>query len=351
MNNKSGPNFLLLITHYPLPIILMFIDQATITVKAGDGGPGCVGFHREKFVPKGGPDGGDGGKGGSILFRVDANIHTLMDFRYKRAYVAKNGAPGAGNKKSGKSADDITILIPPGTTIINAETDTIMIDLVDPGATFAIAKGGDGGRGNAQFATPTNRTPRKAEDGWPGEEFGLRLELKLIADVGLIGLPNAGKSTLLSRLSSARPKIAAYPFTTLEPMLGVAYLAAHQSFVIADIPGLIEGASDGKGLGHEFLRHVERTKILLHLIDVSSEDPIGDFETIRNEVETFNPELAKKPTYFVWTKSDLMPPDEKLPDLDTDLKPISAVTGEGLEELKWFLFEQLAKLKKAAYDL
>ena len=324
----------------------MFIDFVSIFVKAGKGGAGCVSFHREKYVPKGGPDGGDGGHGGSVILIVDANIRTLMDLRYKRRYVAKNGAPGGGNNKTGKSASNVIIKVPPGTMVFDQATHELIVDLTDDGAEFVIAKGGDGGRGNARFATPTNRAPRRAESGWPGEERMLDLELKLIADVGLLGLPNAGKSTLLSCLSAARPKIAAYPFTTLEPMLGVVYLGDLKSFVMADIPGLIEGASEGRGLGLEFLRHVERTKILLHLVDVSAENPIKDYETICNEIEKYSPELAKKPSFLLLTKFDLLQPDDKLPNLPTELKPISAITGENLTELKYFLHNQLIALKE-----
>ncbi len=319
----------------------MFIDQATIYVKGGDGGSGVVSFCREKYVPKGGPDGGDGGKGGDISLKVDANIHTLMDFRYRREYIAASGQKGEGNRRSGKGADAITILLPPGTLVYDNGSGELLADMTEIGRTFLAAKGGDGGRGNSHFATPTHRTPHRAEPGWPGSGRHLRLELRLIADVGLIGLPNAGKSTLLSRLSAARPKIADYPFTTLEPILGVVYMGEYQSYVVADLPGLIEGASQGRGLGHEFLRHVERTKILLHLVDISSETPEADYQTIRNELSAYSPELMKKPTYLVWTKKDLLTPDLKLPDLPTDLPIISAVTGEGIKELSFFLLEKL----------
>lgn len=324
----------------------MFIDHATIHLKAGDGGAGCTSFRREKYVPKGGPDGGDGGRGGSIILEVDENIQTLLDFKYQREYRAPNGQSGRGSNQTGKSGDDILIRVPPGTVALDDATEQVIIDLTEPGQQHVIAQGGDGGRGNARFATPTDRAPRRHEPGWPGEERTIRLELKLIADVGLIGLPNAGKSTLLSRLSAAKPKVAAYPFTTLEPMLGVVYIGEFKHFVMADIPGLIEGASDGKGLGHEFLRHVERTKLLIHLLDVSSFDPEGDYHTIRQELESYNPELAQKPTFLVWTKSDLLTEETELPDLESPLSPISAVTGDGLSELKYFIYQQLQKFSQ-----
>ncbi|OQY27793.1 MAG: GTPase ObgE [Candidatus Cloacimonetes bacterium 4572_55] len=323
----------------------MFIDQATIHVKAGNGGAGSRSFRREKFAPKGGPDGGDGGRGGSVILKVDENVQTLLDVKYQRFYRAKNGGKGLGTKKFGKSANDLVILVPSGTLVMNDETDDIVVDLVYQGQQFVAAKGGDGGRGNTHFSTPTNRAPHYAEPGWPGEERTLRLELKLIADVGLIGLPNAGKSTLLSRLSAARPKVGAYPFTTLEPMLGVVRVGNFKSFVAADIPGLIQGASQGKGLGHEFLRHVERTKILLHLVDVTTEDPVQDYYTIRKELETYSPELAKKPAYFIWTKADLLSDTWQAPDLQTQLDPISAVTGKGVQKLIYFLHNQLLSLQ------
>ncbi len=321
----------------------MFIDTANIHIQAGHGGAGCISFHREKFVPKGGPDGGDGGRGGSVILEVDSNIHTLLDFKYRREYKAKSGRRGKGSNKSGKSGKDVVIRVPPGTVAINDDTNLVLVDLTESGRKFAAAKGGDGGRGNARFATATDRAPRKAEPGWPGQEINLRLELKLIADVGLIGLPNAGKSTLLSRMSAARPKIADYPFTTLEPMLGVVNVGEYKHFVVADIPGLIEGASQGKGLGHEFLRHVERTKILLHLVDLSSEDPAADYRAIRHELKAYNPELAKRPAYLLWTKKDLLSESQQLPDLHSELAPISAVSGEGLKELTYFLHNRLTK--------
>ena len=280
----------------------MFIDYATITVKAGDGGAGCVAFRREKFVPKGGPSGGDGGKGGNVVVVADEHIHTLMDFRYTKHYKAERGQHGQGSNKTGKSGNDEYIRLPVGTVIKDAETDAVLADLVSHGQTEVIARGGRGGKGNARYVTPTNQAPRDWEPGFPGEEKQIVLELKLIADIGLVGLPNAGKSTLLSRISAARPKVAAYPFTTLAPNLGIVQLDEFRSFVVADIPGLIEGAHTGKGLGYQFLRHIERKRIISILIDSTSENIQTEYQTLMNELESYNSDLTNKPKLIVFTK-------------------------------------------------
>lgn len=323
----------------------MFIDYAKIFIKAGDGGSGCVAFRREKHVPKGGPAGGDGGNGGDIRVEADEHIHTLMDFRYTKQYKAERGQHGQGSNKTGKNGQDITIRLPVGTIVRDAESGKVLADLVHHGQSAVIAKGGRGGKGNARYVTPTNQAPREWEPGFPGEEREMILELKLIADVGLIGLPNAGKSTLLSRISSARPKIADYPFTTLAPNLGIVKLEDYQSFVVADIPGLIEGAHTGKGLGHQFLRHIERTKILSILLDVTSETLEADYHTLLTELQSYSPELAQKPRIVVFSKCDLLPSasiDFQLENENVESLAISAVTGENLAKLLniwWQLLE------------
>ena len=323
----------------------MFIDEAKITVIAGNGGHGAVSFRREKYVPKGGPDGGDGGKGGDVIVRADHNLHTLLDFRYRRIFKAKSGKQGEGSQKTGKSGADVIIRVPCGTIIKDADTGQVLADLIHDGEQVIVAKGGKGGRGNAHFATPTQRAPRYAEQGKPGEQREIILELKLIADVGLVGFPNAGKSTLLSRLSAAKPKIADYPFTTLSPNLGIVAYKDHLSFVMADIPGLIEGAHQGKGLGLKFLKHIERTRVLAYLIDITSKDIAGELAALRHELEEFNPNLLKKPSLLVLTKIDLL--NEKPVDLDNlhqlemPIMQISAITGRGLDELKAKLWELL----------
>jgi GTP-binding protein len=287
---------------------MKFVDYVKIYVKAGDGGRGCVSFRREKYVPKGGPDGGDGGKGGDVIIRASSELHTLLDHRYQKTYKAKRGEHGKGSNMKGKDGEDLIIQVPIGTVVKDADSEEILADLDEDGKDLIVARGGKGGLGNAHFATPINQTPRYAQPGQKGEEKWIILELKLLADVGLIGLPNAGKSTLISIISSARPKIADYPFTTLTPVLGVVKYKDYQSFVVADIPGLIEGAHKGAGLGHQFLRHVERTSILLHLVDVSDylqSDPVGDFEKIQKELELYNPELINKPFAVVGTKIDI----------------------------------------------
>lgn len=302
-------------------VIIMFVDIAKIKIKAGDGGNGVVSFHREKYVASGGPDGGDGGKGGDVVFKVDDNLATLADFRYKRKYKAPNGQPGSGGRRNGKKGEDLVILVPRGTVIREVQSGKIMADMSDD-ETFIAAKGGRGGWGNPHFATPTRQTPRFAKNGTPGEEWEVSLELKLLADVGLIGFPNVGKSTFISVVSQAKPIIADYHFTTLTPVLGVVSLGEGSSFVMADIPGLIEGASDGVGLGHEFLRHVERCRLLVHVIDAAGSegrDPIEDFEKINEELKKFNPELAKREQIVVGNKIDLAE-DEQIERLQNYFK-------------------------------
>ena len=291
----------------------MFVDIAKIKIKAGDGGNGAVSFHREKYVASGGPDGGDGGKGGDIVFKVDDNLATLSDFRYKRKYKAPNGQPGSGGRRNGKKGEDLIIYVPRGTVIREVQSGKIMADMSDDDV-FIAAKGGRGGWGNPHFATPTRQAPRFAKNGAPGEEWEITIELKLLADVGLLGFPNVGKSTFISVVSEAKPIIADYHFTTLTPVLGVVSMGEGNSFVMADIPGLIEGASDGVGLGHEFLKHVERCRLLVHIIDVAGSegrDPISDFEKINEELVKFNPELAEREQIVVGNKLDLAS-DEQL---------------------------------------
>ena len=326
---------------------MQFVDYVKIHVKAGDGGKGCISFRREKYVPRGGPDGGDGGRGGHIIFRATDTLNTLLDQTYHREYRARRGQHGMGKKMHGKDGEDHIILVPVGTIIKDADTKDILIDLDRNGMEAVIAKGGKGGLGNSHFATPTRQAPRYAQPGEEGEEMWLILELKLLADVGLIGLPNAGKSTLLSVISSAKPKIADYPFTTLRPVLGVVKLSDFRSFVVADIPGLIEGAHKGVGLGFQFLRHVERTSILLHLVDVSEtrdDDPVENFEKINRELELYGPELIKKPQAVAGTKLDVAGKEERLDRLERyckmnkiDFFPVSAVTGRGIKDLLAYL--------------
>jgi GTP-binding protein len=332
-----------------------FVDQAKIYVKAGNGGAGCVSFRREKYVPKGGPDGGDGGDGGDVILVADPQVHTLYDFYHQVHFKAENGRPGMGKKMKGRDGEDLILKVPVGTIVKDAETGEILGDLVRPGQTLVVARGGRGGRGNARFATPTRQAPRIAEPGKPGEERWLILELKLIADVGLVGFPNAGKSTLLSRISAAKPKIADYPFTTLEPNLGVVRLVEGETFVVADIPGLIEGAHKGVGLGHDFLKHIERTRILLYILDISREEKvIEDYKVLKQELELFNPKLLEKEYLIALNKIDIMPDPEKIKQLvalfsEEDQKkiyPISAVTGQGVVELLYALWERLKKVKE-----
>ncbi len=330
---------------------MSFIDTATIEISSGKGGNGAVSFRREKNLPKGGPDGGNGGDGGDVIMRTDSNLATLIDVRYQREYHAENGKPGAGALKFGKSGASVEIILPPGTAVYNAESGELLADLTEPGESVVLAKGGRGGRGNALFATPSNRAPRKSEEGTPGKALTIRLELKLLADVGLVGFPNAGKSTLISRISAAKPKIAAYPFTTLKPNLGIVRVGEGITFVVADIPGLIEGASHGKGLGYDFLRHVERSGALCFLIDGMSEDPVGDYETLMRELQTYNPEMVEKERIVLLTKADgYLPEDrERLAELRFSGKPaamISSVSGEGISDLKHRLWRMIQAARK-----
>lgn len=332
----------------------MFIDFAEIYIKAGDGGNGVVSFRREKYIPAGGPDGGDGGMGGNVIFKADTGLRTLMDFRYKRKYIAERGENGSKRNRSGKGGADLVVKVPIGTIVKNKETGRIVADISHEGQEVIIARGGKGGAGNQHFATPTRQVPNFARSGTPGQEFTAILELKLIADVGLLGFPNVGKSTLLSVVSSARPKIANYHFTTLSPNLGVVSLGEGSSFVIADIPGLIEGAHEGAGLGHNFLRHVERTRILIHVIDIAEtdgRDAISDFEIINRELELYNPEIAKRPQIVAANKIDTLQDTEKLQKFKAEMEgrgykvfEISAATRQGVDELMRYTFEQLKTL-------
>lgn len=319
----------------------MFVDEASIHVKAGDGGDGCVSFRREKYIPKGGPDGGDGGDGGSVIFVADQNKNTLLDFTGRHHWRAKRGEAGMGKKMAGHSGEDLFIRVPPGTLIFDEEHQTLLADLDKPDKRVVIAKGGKGGRGNWHFKSSTNQAPRYAEPGTEGQERKLKLELKLIADVGLVGMPNAGKSTLLRAISAARPKVADYPFTTLEPQLGIVELDNQRRIVVADIPGLIEGAQSGAGLGHAFLRHIERTKTIVHLLDLyptDNSDPAENYRKIRRELEAFSPKLAQKRELIAANKMDLALDNEAINHLMQELpgKQIYAISGvshQGLEPL------------------
>lgn len=326
----------------------MFVDEARIHVKAGDGGHGCVSFRREKFVPKGGPDGGDGGDGGHVYFQAVADKDTLLDFAGKHHWRAQDGRPGEGSGKSGASGEDLVIPVPAGTLVYDTDLDLLIKDLDQPGLKVLVCRGGKGGKGNKAFATPTHQTPREFETGKPGQERNLRLELKLIADVGLVGMPNAGKSTLLSRCSAARPKIAPYPFTTLEPVLGIVEIPGYRRFLMADIPGLIEGASEGAGLGHDFLKHIERTRILVHILDVmplDGSDPVANYHAIRGELARHSEVLAQKDEVVVANKIDLDPDGSRTKDLHDRLGrevfPISAATGQGIRELAETLWRKV----------
>jgi GTP-binding protein len=322
---------------------MRFIDEAKITVVSGSGGRGCVSFRREKFVPRGGPDGGDGGRGGDIILVADEELESLIDFRYKRHYKARSGAHGKGKKKHGKNGENLIIPVPVGTLVRDDSANELLKDLTAAGERIVVAKGGLGGKGNAHFVSATRQAPRYAQKGEAGEERSIRLELKLLADVGIIGLPNSGKSTLISKISAARPKIADYPFTTLSPCLGVVRFDEASSFVVVDIPGLIEGAHQGSGLGTAFLRHIERTNILIHLIDgslTSPLDPTKAFKIIHNELTLYNPSLATKPQIIAINKMDLPDAKENLPKIKRDFNklaveifPISAVTGRGIKPL------------------
>ena len=329
----------------------MFVDEAEIYTKAGDGGHGCVSFRRERFLPRGGPDGGNGGDGGSVILQATPRVETLLDFKGKHHWKAKAGRPGMGKNMVGASSEDLIVRLPPGTLVYDRDTGVMLKDLAATGDSVCVARGGRGGHGNKHFATPTNQTPREAEPGGLGEERWLRLELKLIADVGLVGLPNAGKSTLLSRLSKARPKIAAYPFTTLEPQLGIAELPGYRRFVLADLPGLIEGAHRGEGLGDTFLRHIERTRVILHLIDAAPHDagpsPAEAYKIIRGELASYSQALAGKPELVVLNKIDLLQNaadrrGELEAQIGCEVLALSAVTGANLPAVAERLWEFVA---------
>ena len=334
---------------------MKFIDEAIITVESGDGGRGCVGFRREKFIPRGGPDGGDGGKGGDVILKSTSGRRTLFPFRYKRIFEAPRGTNGQGRQRSGRNGDDLIIEVPPGTLVKDADSELVLYDFTEPEQTFIAAHGGRGGKGNLHFKSSTHRSPRLAQPGEPGQTLSLKLELKLLADVGLIGLPNAGKSTLISVISAARPKIADYPFTTLVPNLGVVKASWGEPFVVADIPGLIEGAHEGAGLGIQFLRHVERTHILVHLVDaalIDPQNPLAAYDTINNELQRYSAKLAQKPQLLVLTKMDLSGTEagaeafrNALPGKNVLL--ISAVTKKGVEQL---LAQIMTKLDQTEDD-
>ena len=330
---------------------MKFVDYVTITVRSGSGGPGAVAFRREKYVPRGGPSGGDGGDGGSVVLEADENLYTLLDLRYRRHHFAQNGQPGGGSNKHGKSGEDIVLRVPPGTVARDTDTGELIGEVVEPGQRMVLVEGGRGGKGNVFFKSPTRRAPDYAQPGEEGEERNVTLELKLLADVGLVGFPNAGKSTLISAVSAARPKVADYPFTTLEPNLGVVQVEGYKTFVMADIPGIIEGAHEGRGLGLRFLKHIERNAVLLFLVPVTSEDPAAELDTLRAELRAFNPDLMVKPYVVALSKVDLLSPDERaaldadamgFPD-DAEVLPISSVARLGLERLKTVLFAHVEK--------
>jgi GTPase len=340
----------------------MFIDEATIRIKAGDGGNGCMAFRREKFVPRGGPSGGDGGRGGDVIMESSERHNTLVHFRFNPEYKAERGRHGEGSNCTGRDGENIVLKVPVGTIVYDKATGEKLYDFSQPDERVVVAHGGRGGRGNQHFATSTHQAPREHEQGFPGEERTLRLELKLLADVGLVGYPNVGKSTLISRISAARPKIADYPFTTLEPNLGVVTIGEipnEDSYVVADIPGLIEGAHEGTGLGTQFLRHIERTRVLAHVVDVSDSsgrpDPVADFNVIMSELKSFGSSLEKKPMVVVASKMDVANPD-KLATLrkfckksKLDLYEISAVTGKGIPELKYGLGKRVTEIRAGTY--
>ena len=342
---------------------MKFVDEATIDIAAGDGGNGCMSFRREKFIPFGGPNGGDGGRGGSVYAVGDRNLNTLIDYRYARRHEARRGENGRGSDQFGAAAEDIVLRMPMGTIISNADTGEVMAELLVPDEKVLLAKGGDGGFGNLHFKSSTNRAPRQKTPGWPGEQFRLKLELRVLADVGLLGMPNAGKSTLIAAISNAKPKIADYPFTTLHPNLGVVRVAPEQSFVVADIPGLIEGAAEGAGLGHLFLRHLQRTHLLLHLVDFApfdeSVDPVAQVKAIVAELKKYDATLHKKPRWLVLNKLDMVPTDERQQRVDDFLKrlkwkgpvfQISALTREGCEPLIRAVYDHVAGLKNVLPD-
>ena len=335
----------------------MFIDEVRILVKAGDGGNGCLAFRREKFVPRGGPSGGDGGRGGDVILVATEHQNTLLQFRYNPEHKAERGRHGEGSNRTGADGHSIDVEVPVGTVIYDESTGERLYDFTHPGERFTVARGGRGGKGNARFATSTHQAPTEHEPGRPGEEKRLRLELKLLADVGLVGFPNAGKSTLISRISAARPKIADYPFTTLEPNLGVVELPDYRSFVVADIPGLIEGAHLGHGLGTQFLRHIERTRLLVHLVDVSEasgRDPVHDFDTVMEELASFTEELVTKPMIVVASKMDIAQDPARVDSLRAHAAErglafleISSATGSGIEALKFAMAERILAVKTA----
>lgn len=338
---------------------MKFVDEATIDVVAGNGGSGCISFRREKFIPFGGPNGGDGGRGGHVYVEADRNINTLIDYRYKRRFEARNGEQGRGSDQFGAAGEDITLRVPVGTIIRNDDTDEVMMELLEHGEKRMLAKGGDGGFGNLHFKTSTNRAPRKKTLGWPGEGFKIKMELRVLADVGLLGMPNAGKSTLIAAISNARPKIADYPFTTLHPNLGVVRVGPEKSFVVADIPGLIEGASEGAGLGHLFLRHLQRTRVLLHVVDLApfddGVDPVQQARAIVNELKIYDEELFNKPRWLVLNKLDMIPDEERVGRVLDFVRrygwkgpvfQISALTREGCEQLVQTIYQHVAAMQE-----
>jgi GTPase len=339
---------------------MKFIDEATIDVAAGHGGAGCVSFRREKFIPFGGPNGGNGGRGGSIYAVGDVNLNTLIDYRYARRHEARNGEPGRGSDQFGAAADDIVLRMPVGTILTDIDAGQVVAELLTPGEKVLICKGGDGGFGNLHFKTSTNRAPRQKTPGWPGEGRKLKLELRVLADVGLLGMPNAGKSTLIAAISNARPKIADYPFTTLHPNLGVVRVAPEKSFVVADMPGLIEGAAEGAGLGHQFLRHLQRTRLLLHVVDLApfdeSVDPVAQARTIVAELKKYDAELAAKPRWLVLNKIDMIDPAERPARVKEFVRrfrwkgpvfEISALARQGLEPLTRAIYDHVAATRPA----
>ncbi len=338
---------------------MKFVDEVTIDVAAGNGGNGCVSFRREKFIPFGGPNGGDGGRGGHVYAVADRNLNTLVDYRYSRRHEAKNGEHGRGSDQYGAAADDIVLRMPVGTIITDAETGAPIAELLEPGEKVLLAKGGDGGFGNLHYKTSTNRAPRQKTPGWPGEAKKLRLELRVLADVGLLGMPNAGKSTLIAAVSNARPKIADYPFTTLHPNLGVVRVGPEQSFVVADVPGLIEGAAEGAGLGHQFLRHLQRTRLLLHVVDLApfdGSDPVAQAKAIVAELKKYDEALHAKPRWLVLNKLDMVPTEERAARVKDFVKrykwkgpvfEISALTREGCEPLVQAVWKHVASFQTA----
>ena len=343
---------------------MKFIDEAIIDIVAGNGGAGCASFRREKFIPFGGPDGGDGGRGGSVFAVADSNLNTLIDYRYERRHEARNGEAGRGSDQYGAASDDVILRMPVGSIVRDMETDTVIAELLEPGEKIMLAKGGDGGFGNLHFKTSTNRAPRQKTVGWPGEQKKLKLELRVLADVGLLGQPNAGKSTLITAISNARPKIADYPFTTLHPNLGVVRVAPEKSFVVADIPGLIEGAAEGAGLGHQFLRHLQRTRLLLHVVDLApfdpAVDPVAEARAIVGELKKYDQALHDKPRWLVLNKLDMVPEDERVKRVKEFVKrykwkgpvfEISALTREGCQPLIHAIYDHVSTAHKVIVEV